>query len=239
VSQLQFFWIAKTLNSILWTKKTHSHSLRPCLQLVLRCVLVTSRWGTHIPVSTWCFNPCLLSTFNHFCPDFFEGRVYGWENVWVFFRSFDQMNKISLHSLHMNMTGDNGKTYSVQPVLRLSEQKRKLLLSVSMLEIRNGERTLCLVRFSSSNQTALQLTKFESRLASTHLPYVLGQMVESSGSFSGGSITFDHISVSTTKTIRSNAFLTTSGRGQNWTSSKHFTPRLHLYLASSTFDPVD
>jgi len=29
-------------------------------------------------------NPSLLSTFNHFCPDFFEGRVYVRVNVWVF-----------------------------------------------------------------------------------------------------------------------------------------------------------
>jgi hypothetical protein len=38
----------------------------------------------HVPVYTWSFNPSLLSTFNHFCPDFFEGRVYGRVNVYFF-----------------------------------------------------------------------------------------------------------------------------------------------------------
>jgi len=41
----------------------------------------------------------MLSTSKHFCPDFFEGRV----NVHLFSRSFDLMDKISLHNLHMNM----------------------------------------------------------------------------------------------------------------------------------------
>jgi len=72
-----------------------------------------------ILVYTWCFNPSLLSTFNHFCPDFFEGRVYGWLNVWVFFRSFDLMDKISLRNLHMNAPGDEGKTYGEHQLLFL------------------------------------------------------------------------------------------------------------------------
>lgn len=41
------------------------------------------------------------------------------------------------------------------------------------------------------------------------------------------------------KAIRSNEFSTTFGSGQKWESSKHFSPHLHLHLASSTCDQVD
>ncbi len=42
------------------------HASRPCLHLILRCVLVdlvTSRQGRHIPMYIWCFNPSLLFRF--------------------------------------------------------------------------------------------------------------------------------------------------------------------------------
>jgi len=73
-------------NDIRGAKRSHSEKttrqawtgLRPCLHLVLRSVFVDwfpSSGGRHISVYIWCFNTSLLSTFNHLCPDFFEGRV--------------------------------------------------------------------------------------------------------------------------------------------------------------------
>jgi len=52
---------------------------------------IGSKQGRDVPIYTWCFYPSLLSTFNLFCPDFFEERVY-----WQLY--FDQMDTISLHN---------------------------------------------------------------------------------------------------------------------------------------------
>jgi len=88
---LKLWWMFDSQCLLLGSKGDSWHvwglvlSPRPSLHQVLKCVLIdqiTSRRGRYIPVYTWCFNPSFLSTFNHFCPDFFEGRVYGQENVW-------------------------------------------------------------------------------------------------------------------------------------------------------------
>jgi len=142
--------------------------MRPCLFLILRCILVdriTSRQGRHILVYTWCFN----LSFVHFQPLlswFLQG-----EGLWLgksmgFFRSF-YLNR---------WNGLTKFTYERDWRWRKNTQSSsfcfcsdccKAKCCESVLEIRNGERTLYLVHFFVFKPNLdLQPTKFKSRLAS-------------------------------------------------------------------------
>ncbi len=57
----------------------YTQTLRPCLHLVLRCVLVdriTNEQRRHMLIYTWHFKQSLLSTFDHFWPDYPHGADY-------------------------------------------------------------------------------------------------------------------------------------------------------------------
>jgi len=60
------------------------------------------------------------------------------------------MDKTKLGNLHLNTTGDDGKTDGEHQLLFLfwQSQDQPNAVRVCVLEIRSGERTSCLVRFS-------------------------------------------------------------------------------------------
>jgi hypothetical protein len=117
------------VSQMLFSIQQRRWSLVPCLHLILRYVLVdriTSRRGRHIPVYIWCFNPSLLSTFNHFCSDFFKGRVYGWA-----FSDLDLRSNGPIRSRNMNDTGDDRKTQSSSSCF-CSDSHKTMLNAVSV-----------------------------------------------------------------------------------------------------------
>jgi len=68
-----------------------------------------------------------------------------------FFQIFRSNGKNKLAQF-MNVPGDDGKTYG-EIKLSIGSRQNQAEHGECVLEIRNGERTLCLVHFSSSNQT--------------------------------------------------------------------------------------
>jgi len=74
------------------TKSTPWGKRRQTTRQAERLGSIMTHEGTLGPVYTWHypftpgvlkFKSSLLSSFNHVCPDFFEGRVNEWVNVWA------------------------------------------------------------------------------------------------------------------------------------------------------------